>query len=190
MAARTGGRLTAEEDDVAEDTRGLSAELDKSRRETRAAFENRAIIYYYLFDELAAEVGRERAADIMKRAIRRRGVEVGRQYAEAARAGDLEAVGRIFCEGSPCGGELFEPGVEAREGERIVLRMTGCPLVDAWEGLGLSAEEIDPMCEIAAAVDYGTFEGAGLELEFLDRAGREGSDRCLLELKLGDAREG
>lgn len=161
---------------------GNDSELERSRQETRSSFENRALIYYYIFDELRAEIGAERAAEVMKRAIRRRGVEVGRKYAEAAKAGDLEAVGRIFCEDSPCAGALFEPGVEEREGERVVLRMTACPLIDAWKGLGLAPEEIDLLCEISAAVDYGTFEGAGLELEFLDRAGKAGSNRCLLQL--------
>jgi hypothetical protein len=158
--------------------------LEQSRAETRAAFENRALMYYYLFDELAGEIGRERAAEVMKRAIRRRGVEVGRKYAEAAAAGDLEQVGRIFCSDSPCQGELFHPGVEGQEPGCVTLRMTSCPLVDAWRKLGLAPDEIDLLCEISAAVDEGTFEGAGLELTFRDRIGREGSQRCLLELRL------
>lgn len=170
---------------MAEDT-GREA-LEKARAETRAAFENRALIYYYLFEETAAEVGRERAAEVMRRAIRRRGLEVGERYRDAAAAGDLETVARLFCETSPCEGTLFEPGVEEAPAEgRVVLRMTRCPLVEAWRDKGLSPEEVDLLCEIAAAVDFGTFEGAGLELTFLDRAGKPGSTRCLLELKAPD----
>jgi hypothetical protein len=160
-------------------------ELERSRRETRSAFENRALMYFYIFDELSAEVGREKAAEVMKRAIRRRGVEVGAKYAPAAVAGDLEEVGRIFCGDSPCQGELFHPAVEepAEEG-RIVLSMQTCPLMDAWKGLGLDPEETDLLCQISAAVDEGTFEGgAGLELTFLDRLGRPGAEKCVLELK-------
>jgi hypothetical protein len=92
-------------------------------------------------------------------------------------------VGRLFCEGSPCGGALFEPGIESRDSDGIVLRMTACPLVDAWTALGLSPEEIDTLCEIAAAVDEGTFEGAGLELTFRERLGAPDSSRCILELR-------
>jgi hypothetical protein len=44
------------------------------------------------------------------------------------------------------------------------------------------------MCSIAAAVDEGTFEAAGLELTFLDRIGCVGSERCLLELRLPASR--
>jgi hypothetical protein len=160
----------------------LTAALEKSRAETRSAFENRAFMYAYLYEELAEELGRDRAVEIMKRAIYRRGLEVGRKYAEAAESGDLAEVGRIFVEGSPCEGAFFEPAIEELEEGRLVLRMCACPLENAWRTLGLPAEEIDTLCEIAAAVDEGTFEGAGLDLTFLDRLGKPGSTRCLLEL--------
>lgn len=159
-------------------------ELATSRAETRAAFQNRALMYYHLFVELSAEVGRERATDVMKRAIRRRGVEVGQKYRAAAQAGDLDEVARIFCEGSPCAGGLFAPGVEERGEGRILLRMETCPLVDAWREAGLPAEEVDALCEIAAAVDEGTFDGAGLDLTFLERQPQADGCRCLLELKV------
>lgn len=158
--------------------------VEAARAETRAAFENRALMYRSMFEELSAELGADRAADLMKRAIRRRGLDVGRRYAAAALARDLEEVGRIFCEESACGGELFHPGVEERSGDSIVLRMTSCPLVDAWRAAGAEPEEVDALCSIAAAVDEGTFEGAGLDLEFLDRLGRPGSSRCLLRVSL------
>jgi predicted ArsR family transcriptional regulator len=159
-------------------------ELTQSRSETRGAFENRALMYAYLYEELADELGPDRATELMKRAIHRRGLEVGRKYRPAAHSRDLDEVGRIFCETSPAAGELFEPGVEEQDEERIVLRMTACPLVDAWRAAGLDVDEIDHLCEIAAAVDEGTFEGAGLELTFLDRIGQPGSEHCLLELRL------
>jgi hypothetical protein len=163
-------------------------ELERSHAETRASFENRALMYAYIYEELSDELGPERAAELMRRSIHRRGLEVGRKYRAAAHAGDLEEVGRIFCEGSPCEGELFEPGIEEEGDERIVLRMAACPLVDAWRAAGLDPEEIDALCFIAAAVDEGTFEGAGLELTFLDRMGRPGSERCLLELRVPERR--
>jgi hypothetical protein len=168
--------------------REFDDELEQSRAETRASFENRALMYAYIYDELSDELGAERATDLMARAIHRRGLEVSRKYRAAAHSGDLEAVGRIFCEGSPCDGELFEPGVEESGEDRIVLRMTACPLVDTWRAAGLDADEIDRLCGIAAAVDEGTFEGAGLELTFLDRLGAPGSERCLLELRLPERR--
>ena len=160
----------------------LEAALAQSQAETRAAFENRALMYAYLYEELVEEYGRDAAVEVMKRAIYRRGLEVGRKYAQAAGEGDLAEVGRIFVEGSPAGGSFFEPGIEELEDGRLVLRMTKCPLHDAWTKAGLPPAEVDTLCEIAAAVDEGTFEGAGLDLTFLDRLGKEGSCRCLLEL--------
>jgi len=171
--------MTAREDE-------LQTQLDTARAETRAAFENRALAYAYIYDELEGELGGERATDIMKRAIFRRGLEVGERYREAAAAGDLEEVARLFVEGSPACGEFFEPGVAERtvDGESITLCMTACPLKDAWVKAGYSAEQVDHLCEIAAAVDEGTFESAGLDLGFLDRQACPGSDTCLLELRL------
>jgi hypothetical protein len=160
------------------------AALEKSRSETRAAFENRALIYAAIYEELAEEIGPERAVGVMTRAIHKRGLDVGLKYRDAASSGDLDEVGRIFVEGSPVGGALFAPGVDEREGDAIVLRMESCPLVDAWKAQGRDDAEIDTLCEIAAAVDEGTFESAGLELTFLDRIGRPGSKRCLLRLEL------
>jgi len=157
--------------------------LAQSRAETRAAFANRALMYMYLFEVLRDELGELQATELMKQAIYRRGLEVAEKYRAAATAGDLDEVGRIFCEGSPCEGTLFEPGVEARGADYIVLRMTACPLVETWTAAGASPTEIDRLCEIAAAVDEGTFEGAGLDLLFADRLGRPGSHRCLLELR-------
>lgn len=157
-------------------------ELEQARDETRAAFANRALIYATMYEELSDELGPDRAAEVMKRAIYRRGEAVGRKYRAAASTGDLEEVGRIFCDGSPCGGELFEPGVEDLGEDRTVLRMEACPLVDAWRAEGLDPDDVDALCAIAAAVDQGTFETAGLELTFLERLGQPGGRRCLLEI--------
>ena len=162
----------------------LEDELAESRAETRAAFANRANLYAYLFEELVSVLGKDEAIAAMKRAIYRRGLEVGRKYQPAVEAGDMIEVGRIFCEGSPSGGALFHPGIEESEDGHLVLHMTSCPLVEAWQEMGLPADEIDTLCDIAAAVDEGTFEGAGLDLTFLSRIGVVGTDKCLLDLQL------
>jgi hypothetical protein len=184
MSQPAAGEHNAEKHQQAAPSDDLHAALAASRAETRAAFENRALIYYYVFDELSDVVGPEQAAEIMKRAIYRRGLDVGAKYRAAGEAGHLDEVGRLFCGGSPCQGTLFEPGVEASEGDEIVLRMTACPLVDAWREIGLEADQIDLLCEIAAAVDEGTFAAAGLELDFEDRLGRSDASSCLLRLRV------
>jgi predicted ArsR family transcriptional regulator len=162
----------------------LEAELAASRAETRAAFQTRAYMYAYIYEELLEALGKDAAVALMKRAIHRRGLEVGRKYRSAVASADLIEVGSIFCTGSPCDGALFEPGIEETSKGRVVLRMTACPLVETWRDMGLPAEEVDTLCEVAAAVDEGTFEGAGLELEFLSRLGVAGHMQCLLDLTL------
>ncbi len=163
----------------------LEAALEKSRAETRASFENRAMMYAAIYEELEAEIGAKRATVVMKRAIFRRGLEVGKKYRAATQAGDLAEVARLFVEGSPAEGTFFEPGIAEEPADgRVVLKMTSCPLKDAWLAAGYDAEKVDHLCDIAAAVDEGTFEGAGLDLTFLDRQACAGSDTCLLELKL------
>lgn len=160
------------------------AALERAHAETRAAFANRALVYAHLLDELEADLGIERATALMKRAIYRRGLELGAEYVAAAEAGDLPRVGEVFVAGSPCQGSLFEPAVESVAEDSIVLRMTACVLVDTWRAAGYPPERVELLCDIASAVDYGTFEGAGLALEFLDRQGCPDSDRCLLQLRL------
>ncbi len=162
----------------------LRVGLEEARAETRASFENRAIMYAYIFDELESEVGTERATRIMKRAIYRRGLDMSERYRDAAEARDLAEVGRLFVEGSPAQGALFTPAVEEVAADRLVLSMRNCPLADAWREAGYSDAKVDLLCEIAAEVDEGTFKGAGLELTFLDRQACAGSSACLLELKL------
>jgi hypothetical protein len=162
----------------------LGDELAKSRAETRAAFETRAYMYAYIYEELAKEIGKDKAIEIMKRAIYRRGLEVGKKYRDAAQKADMIEVGRIFCDGSPAEGSLFEPGITETGEGHLVLHMEACPLVSAWQSMGLPAEEVDTLCEIAAAVDEGTFAGAGLDLQFLSRIGAVGTQRCVLDLAL------
>ena len=50
------------------------------------AYKHRAVLYYLIFDVVREEVGHEKAVGMMKRAIYKRGVELGLQkYARFAR---------------------------------------------------------------------------------------------------------
>lgn len=161
-----------------------STPLDAAHAETRASFENRALVYMHLYETLSRELGAEQAIELMRSAIYDRGVEISEKYREAAEDGDLEQIADIFCDGSPCAGALFEPGVEELGTSRVVLRMTSCPLVDAWRAHGVPEYEIDVLCGIAAAVDEGTFEGAGLAIEITERLGQPDGERCLLDIRI------
>lgn len=162
----------------------MSVDAERSKRETRAAIENRAVVYRYIFEELEEELGRERAIEVMRRAIYKRGLAHGQEkYLAAAQEGDFDAVGELFVSGSAAEGELFKPAVDRVDREGVDLSMRGCPLVDAWKAMGLADEEVDLMCRIAAAVDEGTFDGAGLCVTFRERLGQPGGRACLLEIR-------
>jgi hypothetical protein len=162
----------------------VSVDAERSKTETRAAIENRAVIYRYIFEELEEELGRERATEVMRRAIYKRGLAHGQEkYLAAAQEGDFDAVGELFVRGSASEGELFKPAVDRVDRQGVDLSMRGCPLVDAWKAMGLAEEEVDLMCRIAAAVDEGTFDGAGLCVTFRERLGQPGGSACLLEIR-------
>ena len=52
----------------------------KLREELVAAFKNRAILYWLIFDELRSAIGQEPARALLKRAIYRRGEQIGQRY--------------------------------------------------------------------------------------------------------------
>lgn len=147
----------------------------KHEEEVRASFKNRALIYLHIYDELAAELGPEKAREIMKRAIYKRGVEVGRAFQKYAPA-DMKGLCEAFVGGSPAGGALFEPHVERCDEGGIDLTFRRCPLKEAWLEAGLPEEKVALLCEIAATVDYGTFEGIGFR--FTADTYKPGADGC------------
>lgn len=137
---------------------------DKLRDELRASFKNRAIFYYRVFEELRTEVGEEQAIAVLKRAIYRRGEEVGRQFRQFAPY-DLAGLKAAFLAIIPDEGRMFDPHVERCDSESLVIHLQSCPLKDAWEELGLNDHDKAVMCEIAGEVDRGTFEAAGFSFE-------------------------
>ncbi len=158
-------------------------DIEKLRNELYAANENRAIIYYLLFDEMREELGEERATDIFKRAIYRRGQQIGQAFARYA-PDDLQGLRDAFLKGIPDGGKMFAPTVLGCSEEALEIRFDHCPLKNAWKKMELEPQECAKICEIAAMVDYGTFEGAGFD--FTLRALREGEEHsCFLTIRPG-----
>jgi hypothetical protein len=153
------------------------------RDQLYGAYKNRGMMYYHIFQELRKEVGEERAADIMKRGIYNRGLEIGKKYKKFAPA-DLEGVKNAFLAGSADQGKMFQPEVLRCDGEGLDIQMNSCPLKEAYVEAGLSDEAIATMCDIAAVVDYGTFEGAGfLFFAHTWKPGDEGC--CRLHIRRG-----
>ena len=137
---------------------------DKLRSELRASFKNRAILYYLIFDELRQELGEQKAAEILKRAIYRRGEQIGQQFCQFA-PDNLDGLKEAFLGIIPDEGRMFAPHVVKCDADSLQVHLEACPLKEAWEELGLDENDRIVMCEIAGEIDKGTFEAAGFAFE-------------------------
>ncbi|MHB0960125.1 MAG: L-2-amino-thiazoline-4-carboxylic acid hydrolase [Pirellulaceae bacterium] len=130
------------------------------RKQLYASYKHRAMLYYLIFDELRQAMDESQAIEVMQRAIRRRGEVLGQQFASFA-PGDLAGLSQAFLAAIPDEGRMFSAQVEHCDEERLDIILQTCPLKDAWQEAGLDDRETAIMCRIAAAIDEGTFEGAG-----------------------------
>jgi hypothetical protein len=130
------------------------------REQLYDSFKNRAVIYWLIFEELRGELGLERAEEIMKRAIYRRGAQKGSKYAPFAPA-DLAGLREAFVGGLPDEGRMFAPEVTRCDAEALDIKFHRCPLREAWQEMGLADHDVATLCRIAARIDNGTFESAG-----------------------------
>ena len=81
------------------------------RRQLYESYKNRARIYHLIFEELRKELGAEQAEAVLKRAIYRRGVEIGTAKYAAFAPDDLAGLKAAFLDGIPDAGRMFQPEV-------------------------------------------------------------------------------
>lgn len=154
----------------------MSQPLDALKNEIK----NRALIYYRIYQQLSAQLGSAEAVRLMGRGIYQRGRDKGEPLGAKIGEPDLVRLAEAFAAGGDAM-DAFEREVVEAGDTRAVLRLTRCPLVDAWDEAGLSQEEKTTMCDIACQVDFGKFEGAGYSLKFRCRIA-DGDDTCDMEL--------
>ena len=149
---------------------------------------NRAMMYYYIYKEVSEDVGSEKAAAILKRAIYKRGLDVGKMLAEYG-PGDLKGLKDAFFEKVvPYDGSMFAPEVISCDSEELNIKFHRCPLKEAYLEAGLSEDETATMLDIAAQVDYGIFEGAGFSFHAETwQPGKKGC--CHLHVKPADGKK-
>ena len=145
------------------------------RRQLYDAFANRAHIYHLLFHELRSELGAERVAEVMGRAIYRRGAQNAARYAAFA-PGNLEGLKQAFLANVSDDRAMFAPEVVRCDAEGLDIKLHRCPLKQAWLDAGLAQEEVATLCRIAARVDSGLFEAAGFR--FHADTYRPGDESC------------
>jgi hypothetical protein len=147
------------------------------------SFKNRAMMYYYIFDEMRKEIGEQKATEIMTRGIYKRGLEIGQQFA-AYGPSDMNGLKDAFLAFVPDDGKMFQPELLRCDAGGVDIQFHSCPLKEAWQEAGLSDGEVAKMCEIAARVDNGTFEGAGFRFS-ADTWSPGGEGCCRLHIRPG-----
>jgi predicted ArsR family transcriptional regulator len=155
--------------------------MDKFEKVLKQEIGNRARIYYLIYQELSEEVGEAKAVEILKKAIYERGKEKGELLVGKLGEPNLKKLAQAFVEGKE-DIDAFGHEVVEVEADYALLRLNHCPLVDAWEEMGLSAEQKKRMCDMAYQVDFGKFEAAGFKLDFKCRIA-EGDTTCDLHIK-------
>lgn len=162
------------------------SEADELRAQLRNAIKARALVYAAVHDELEAELGAAQAEAIMKRAIRKRGLAIGAQFARFGPR-DIEGLRAAFIAFIPDGGRVFAPEVTRCDAGGLDIRFHACPLKDAWLEAGMAPEKVARLCSIAGVVDDGTFEAAGFAFHADTwRPGGEGC--CFLHIRPGGER--
>jgi hypothetical protein len=129
-----------------------------------ASIRTRALFYKAIHDEMRAAFGGERADELMRHAIYKRGLEIGKPFARFAPA-DFAGLAKAFLDFVPGGDAVFAPKVEHCDKDSLHIRLGLCPLRDAWRAIGLSTGEVEHLCHLAGAVDEGTFAAAGFAVK-------------------------
>jgi len=133
-------------------------------------------MYAYLYEELVPVLGREDTAALMKRAIYRRGLEVAASTAtprkKATWLRSHHLLRRVTVRR-----RSVRSGVEERSDGRIVLRMTSCRSSRV-EGSRPAGRGDRYAVRDRGCGRRGTFDGAGLDLNFLSRLGAAMRSAC------------
>lgn len=153
----------------------MAPSREQLARELREAFAGRALLYDAIDRELSAELGPERAAELLGRAIERRGREVAAaMFADIDRT-DPQAVADRFLATSPDGGSMYPTAVDRADGA-VAIAVQRCPLQDAWRGAGIEPERVARLCRIAGRFDTGLF--GATDVSFSAETWTPGRDGC------------
>jgi len=158
-----------------------AARAEKLSRELDAAFRNRADLYRLMLDELTAELGADKAEELLVRAIEKRGREVAAVAFADFGPNEARRIGEAFLAVSPDDGRMYPTEVE-RTDASIAFKVKRCPLKDAWVEAGVGDEKLATLCRIAGAFDRGLFEATGIRFENVTWTPGHGSGCCHIAL--------
>jgi hypothetical protein len=142
----------------------------------RRAIKDRALYLALLYRSFSKVLPPDQVERLAREAIYEYGRIKGQS--DASKITPEEWVDKHMSKGS---GAVFESHI-VKEKNRCEQQMTYCPLVEAWNELGCSQEEIDLFCDIAMEVDRGRADYHGIPWEISERMGK-GDSFCRLVLK-------
>ena len=119
---------------------------------------------------------------IMRRAVYNIGLQSGKEELEKL-GGKVSAksYGEYFCLKKY--NETFEKHIEEVNGEDdFICSLNYCPLVHAWQKIGLDDETCHMLCDIAMEGDRGIAEGLGLDFD-IEGTMSEGCEKCILHYR-------
>lgn len=120
----------------------------------RSAFGHRAMWLYFLVDEMK-KAGVQGWKDIAYRATHRCGCVQGEGFKDLIDGTSLRAFETEFAEPNGNGRKIFEMEEVLKTDDHYHLNFHYCPLVTAWQQLGLPDDEIALLCDIAMNGDRG-----------------------------------
>jgi hypothetical protein len=151
--------------------------MDDMVKALREATGDRASYLYFLYKEMKAS-GVENAEEIAMKAIHQFGQAKVGWMGKMEEPHDFVA----YVNSYPTR-DVIQLEVVEDTPERAEVRFNFCPLVDKWQKLGATPEELGTLCDIAMQVDVGTFSGTPIGMELLKSLAK-GEPFCQMILTL------
>jgi hypothetical protein len=123
----------------------------------------RALLYMSLYRELKKRHGRSEAIDVMRTALYRHGGGFGKTLKSFA-PDDFDGLYDAFAL-APDGGAMFSPKKVHCDQDCLQIHFMTCPLQKAWRNAGVEDEELAILLYCASALDEGTMNVAGFDLD-------------------------
>ena len=124
---------------------------------------DRALMYMAMYRELLSRYGKQEAVDTLRAAFYQHGRGFGETLKNFA-PNDFNGLYDAFAK-SPDGGEMFSPQQVRCDEKCVEIKFMTCPLQKAWRNASVSEDELATLLYCASALDEGTMDAAGFDLD-------------------------
>jgi hypothetical protein len=142
----------------------------------RAAIKDRALYLALLYRSFSKSLSPEKAEVLARQAI----FEFGKLKGKRDNNPDMTPEAWVDSHVTKGSAAVFESRI-IKGKDHCEQQMTFCPLVEAWQELGCSPEEIDKFCDIAMEGDFGRAAFHNIPLDIPQRLAK-GDPYCCLVL--------